>query len=51
MLEYILVQAKDQFLACMDKLSEYDADKILVLYYLEAIVILGHVQRPSVVQT
>ena len=54
--QIVLVQAKDPFLACMDKLSEDDADvlntadKTLVLYYLEAVVILGHVQRPSVVQ-
>ncbi|CAL8239659.1 unnamed protein product [Gadus morhua 'NCC'] len=54
--QVVLVQAKDPFLACMDKLSEDDADalntadKTLVLYYLEAVVILGHVQRPSVVQ-
>ena len=54
--QVVLVQAKDPFLACMDKLSKDDgdvldsADETLVLYYLEAVVILGHVQRPSVVQ-
>jgi hypothetical protein len=54
--QVVLVQAKDPFLACIDKLSKDDADVLdstdetLVLYYLEAVVILGHVQRPSVVQ-
>ncbi|CAL8236693.1 unnamed protein product [Arctogadus glacialis] len=54
--QVVLVQAKDPFLACMDKLSKDDADVLdsadetLVLYYLEAVVILGHVQWPSVVQ-
>lgn len=54
--QLVLVQAKEQFLACMETLSEEgagemdSADKVLVLYYLEAIVILQHVQRPSVVQ-
>ena len=52
--QLVLVQAKEKFLACMETLSEEgeldSADKVLVLYYLEAIVILQHVQRPSVVQ-
>lgn len=54
--QLVLVKAKEQFLACMETLSEEgaeeldSADKVFVLYYLEAIVILQHFQRPSVVQ-
>ncbi|XP_062237123.1 uncharacterized protein LOC133933899 [Platichthys flesus] len=52
----VLVEAKDRFLACLDALSEEDpatldsSDNQIVLYYLEAVLVLGHMQRPSVVE-
>ena len=50
------MEAKDRFLACLDAVSEQDpatldlSDNMIVLYYLEAVVVLGHMQRPGVVE-
>lgn len=50
----VLEAAKKDFLEVMDKLSDLDtleSDKIIfVVYYLEAVVMLKHLQRPSVVE-
>lgn len=51
----MLVRAKPDFLEVMNKLSDSCSDilesgqSIFVVYYLEAIVILQHLKRPSVV--
>ena len=52
----VLEKAKKEFLAVTDKLSDRSSDTlesgdhILVLYYLKAIIILKHLQRPGVVE-
>ena len=50
----VLEKAKQDFLVIMDKLSVTTdtlepAESIFVVYYLEAIIILKHLQRPCVV--
>ncbi|XP_060756673.1 uncharacterized protein LOC132867684 [Neoarius graeffei] len=52
----VLEAAKQDFLAIMDKLSDScsspleHAESIFVVYYLEAVVILKHLQRPCIVE-
>lgn len=45
----VLTAAKGDFMNIMGKLLA-DKDLTLVLYYLEAVVILRHLQRPGVVE-
>ena len=52
----VLEKAKQDFLAIMDKLSDSGCDTLepaqstFVVYYLEAIILLKHLQRPGVVE-